>query len=245
MPEARHHQRVAVGLRLRDQLRAEIGVGAGAVDHHEALAEPARQPVGEHARQHVGAAAGGERHHDLDRARGVLVLGQRGRAEERECEQCARGAGQGAVMPFAFRFRAFLGLRAAPVNSREGTLPRLPAILRLATVDGITSKEKANPHDRLLCADQPECAENLHHAGGDGTALHRALRRRLEGRAVQAGLSEDQPEQQDPGDRRPRRSRRQALHGDRVGRDPDVSRREVRPLPAEGHWPRATRSSSG
>src|SRR5260370_25385154 len=36
---------------------------------------------------------------------------------------------------------------------------------------------------------------------------------------------------QDSRDRRSRRPRRQALHGVPVGRDPDVPRRQVRPLP--------------
>ena len=43
------------------------------------------------------------------------------------------------------------------------------------------------------------------------------------------------PNKKIPGDRRHRRPRRQALHGVRIRRDPDVSRREDRQVHAEGH----------
>ena len=58
---------------------------------------------------------------------------------------------------------------------------------------------------------------------------------RLGQRAALAGFRQAQPEQENPGDRRHRRPGRQALHGVRVRRDPDVSRREDRQVHAEGH----------
>ena len=111
----------------------------------------------------------------------------------------------------------------------------LPPRARAATVTVLSAQQRLHPDDRLLCPDQPERAEDLHHARGVRASLHRALRRRLEGRPVQARISQDQSEQQDPGDRRSRRARRQALHRVRVRRDPDVSRREDRQVHAEGH----------
>src|SRR5262245_43772278 len=65
-------------------------------------------------------------------------------------------------------------------------------------------------------------------------ALQGTFRRRLEGRAAQAGICQDQPQQQDPRDRRSRRAGRQALYRDRVRRDPDLSRREDRKVSAQG-----------
>ena len=57
--------------------------GAGTVLDDHRLAPFARQPVGDDARHHIGGAAGRERHHDLDRARRVVVrLGRSGRGAE-------------------------------------------------------------------------------------------------------------------------------------------------------------------
>src|SRR5215467_9997 len=56
----------------------------------------------------------------------------------------------------------------------------------------------------------------------------------MEGRAVQSGFHQDQSELQNSGDRRSRRPWRQALHRVRIGRDPAVSRREDRKIPAPG-----------
>ena len=51
-------------------------------------------------------------------------------------------------------------------------------------------------------------------------------------RPVQARVPRDQPEQQDPGDRRSRRARRPADLAVRIGRDPDLPGSEDRSLPA-------------
>ncbi len=90
-------------------------------------------------------------------------------------------------------------------------------------------------HDRPLCVDQPERAENLHHARRNEAALQGALRRRVEGRPVQSRFHQDQSELENSRDRRSRRPGRQALYGGRVRRDPDVPRREIRQIPAQGH----------
>ena len=49
----------------------------------------------------------------------------------------------------------------------------------------------------------------------------------LEERAVRAGLPEDQPEQQDPGDHRSRRAGRPPISVFEFGRDPDLSREKT------------------
>ena len=56
---------------------------------------------------------------------------------------------------------------------------------------------------------------------------------------------EDQPEQPDARDRRSRRPGRQTDFDLRVGRDPDLPRREDRQVPAAGNCARVTKSSSG
>ena len=55
-----------------------------------------------------------------------------------------------------------------------------------------------------------------------------------QGRAVQARVPEDQPEQPHPGDRRSRRPGRRADQHLRIRRDPDLSRREDRQILAAG-----------
>ena len=59
--------------------------------------------------------------------------------------------------------------------------------------------------------------------------------RHRRGRSVQAGIPEDQPEQQDAGDRRLRRSGRQADLDVRIRRDPALSRRQDRQVSARRH----------
>src|SRR6516164_3535491 len=118
-------------------------------------------------------------------------------------------------------------------NARVHRVDALSAANR-ESVSRKTLLAKANPHDRSLRAHQPQRAENLHHARGMRAALQGTFRRRLEGRAVQAGIWQDQPQQQDPRDRRSRWAGRQALYRDRVRRDPDLPRREDRKVSAQG-----------
>ena len=80
----RRQQRVAVGVGLGDRLGTDIAGGAGAVLDHDRLPPFPRQPVAEDARHHVGGAAGGKRHDDLDRARRI-ILRPAGRAMPPAC----------------------------------------------------------------------------------------------------------------------------------------------------------------
>ena len=72
----RHQQRVAVGIAVGDERRADVGPGAWFVDDGERLFERGGQLVGHHARQNVGVAAGRERDHDLRGRDGIVALGR-------------------------------------------------------------------------------------------------------------------------------------------------------------------------
>ena len=74
----RHQQRVAVGIAVGDEGRADVGAGAGLVDDGERLLERGGILIRHHARQDVGVAAGRERHDDLRRARWIVALGDAG-----------------------------------------------------------------------------------------------------------------------------------------------------------------------
>ena len=89
-------------------------------------------------------------------------------------------------------------------------------------------------HDRSLLRPHAERTEGPHHARGVRPAVRVHHGRHRQGRAVRTGLPEDQPQQQDTGDRRPRRPGRAADLALRIRRHPALSRREDRPLPAGG-----------
>lgn len=94
----RGHQRVAVRRRLGHHRQADAARGAGAVVDHEGLAGLGRQLLADQARDHVDAAAGGQRHHDLHGVVGVLVGGLgRGAQERRRRQQRAQGQGREAA----------------------------------------------------------------------------------------------------------------------------------------------------
>ena len=65
--------------------RAEIGVGAGAVEHDEGLAEALAEPVADQPRQQLGPAAGRERNDDLHRPDRIVL-----RAGGCERERCRK-----------------------------------------------------------------------------------------------------------------------------------------------------------
>src|SRR5262245_40310451 len=65
--DAYDQQRVAVGLGAHHREGADIGIGAGTVDDDERLTEAFRKAVADKACKELGPAAGGERHHHLDR----------------------------------------------------------------------------------------------------------------------------------------------------------------------------------
>jgi len=78
-------QRVAVGRGLRHLLGADVAARAGAVLDDHLLAEADAERLGHHARAVVGDAAGGERHHDAHRLRGILLCMQR-EAQRQACD---------------------------------------------------------------------------------------------------------------------------------------------------------------
>ena len=134
----------------------------------------------------------------------------------REGGHCGRTACPGErrslpLPPFRHSGLHSHGIRTAPIDLIDAC-PRRAGCRHCRG----TPKQKANPHDRSLCAHQPQRAESLRHARGMRAAVQGAFRRRLEGRPVQAGIFEGQSEQQDSGDRRSRRPGRQAVHRDRV-----------------------------
>ena len=71
-------ERVAVGGGVRDRFGAEIAAGAGAVLDHELLAEPLTKLLRHDAGDNVGAAAGRERHDQMDRPLGPRCRLRRG-----------------------------------------------------------------------------------------------------------------------------------------------------------------------
>ena len=116
----------------------------------------------------------------------------------------------------------------AMMQRRPLTHPLKPAICARRPSGGNASARTNS--DRSLHLDHPQRPQDLHRARGVRAALHRAPGGHRQGRAVQAGVPQDQPQQPHPRDRRPRQR-----HGaDGVGRDPDLPRRQDRQVPAEG-----------
>ena len=68
----RHQQRVAIGRRFHRGAGADRARGARLVLHHDRLTPFAVEILRDDARQHVGAAAGGERHDHLDGVVGIF-----------------------------------------------------------------------------------------------------------------------------------------------------------------------------
>src|SRR5262245_9818770 len=111
-----------------------------------------------------------------------------------------------------------------------------PAPLIIAAF--VRAQDKERTGDRPLHLAHAERPQDPHHARGDRAAVHGAPDRHPGRGPVQARLPEDQSEQQDAGDRRPRRAGRQADGARRVRRDPLLPRVEDRQVPVGGH-PRA------
>ena len=85
------HERIAVGLRQRDLVRADHAAGADAVLDIELLMQLLAQMLGGDAAERVGGAAGRERRDELDRpgrpGLGMAALGRAQKAESRQGEQ--------------------------------------------------------------------------------------------------------------------------------------------------------------
>ncbi len=86
----RRQERIAVRLRLVDELGADIAGGARAVLDDDRVPPLAREPLGHDAWHDVGRAAGRERHDDLDRARRIILRAGRRRRRERSDQRCYR-----------------------------------------------------------------------------------------------------------------------------------------------------------
>ena len=71
-PAGRHHDGVAIGRALRDLDRGCHRAGAGAVLDHERLAEAVGELLADQSPEDVGAAAGGERHDEIDLMAGII-----------------------------------------------------------------------------------------------------------------------------------------------------------------------------
>src|SRR5262249_47784940 len=106
---------IAVWFGASDLAGAEVGVGAWAVDHQEGLSQAPGESVGEEARKDVGATAGGERHDQFDRARGVSVLSGPGRGKDREC--CRDGKRLGEETAVSRRAPSHIVSRSIVFNS--------------------------------------------------------------------------------------------------------------------------------
>jgi hypothetical protein len=71
-------KRVAVGLRLRDDLGADVSGGAGTVLDDDRLTPAHRKLLGHDPRDGVRRGPGRKRHDDLDQSAGIAVLRRRG-----------------------------------------------------------------------------------------------------------------------------------------------------------------------
>ncbi|SPA49127.1 protein of unknown function [Cupriavidus taiwanensis] len=87
-------QRIAVRRGLGQEGGADAAAGTAAVVDHHGLAQLLAELVGDDARDDVGGAACGERHHQRDRLGGVAGLG--GGAERQAGGEGGRGGGQDA-----------------------------------------------------------------------------------------------------------------------------------------------------
>ena len=89
------------------------------------------------------------------------------------------------------------------------------------------ARRPPRPHPALFAA-HAQRREGVGDARGDRPALRAASGALRHQRPDDAGVPLDQPEQQDPGDPRSGRAGRKAPAAVRIGRDPDLPRREVR-----------------
>ena len=64
VPDRHHQQGMPIGIGLCRELRRDHAIGTAAVIHDGLLPPRVGEMFADHARQYVGAAAGGERHDD-------------------------------------------------------------------------------------------------------------------------------------------------------------------------------------
>ncbi|MCY1531335.1 hypothetical protein D9M68_665570 [compost metagenome] len=93
-----HHQRIAVGRRLRHEVGPDIAARARAVFHDDGLAQGTAHLLGQHAGHGVQRAAGRVRHDEAQRlGREISGLRQGRRAERQGCGQRNGALQQGAA----------------------------------------------------------------------------------------------------------------------------------------------------
>ena len=84
MGDGYDRQRVPVGRRVRRDFRADDAAGAAAVVDDDLLAQVLAQVRGDHAPDHVVAAAGRERNDEPHRLHRIVLRRRRGREREQE-----------------------------------------------------------------------------------------------------------------------------------------------------------------
>jgi hypothetical protein len=80
-------QRIAVGRRFGDEVRAYGAAGARLVLDEELPPELVRKPRRQHPRRRVGESARGERHDDAHRPRRIRLSDHRCASEQQRCRQ--------------------------------------------------------------------------------------------------------------------------------------------------------------
>ena len=125
------------------------------------------------------------------------------------------------------------GVRRPCMQGRHSEQAGCKPLRFRATEDTKLSLGKTENDHRTAHLEHAERPQDLGRAGGNGAALQGDPGEHQQGRADGAGVPRDQPEQQDSRDRRSRRPRRQARQHFRVRRDPALSRREDRQVPAQ------------
>ena len=130
--------------------------------------------------------------------------------------------------------------RARAAKRRRASIPTRSRTSSTTSRSGSTTatdratKRKGERRDRRLYLDHRQRPQGSDLPGGDRHALPAAHGRHPQRRAIQAGVHQDQSQPQDPGDHRPGRPRRKTDHAVRVGRDPDLPRRQDRAVHPEG-----------
>ena len=157
-----------------------------------------RLAVASAARCRAGAQAG------RDRRRRRAARDRRARSIT--CARCAAASACCPVpRPELFVLNAWEKFDADGRLKDELTVKQVGELLAaLARLDlAAAQRARVSAHDRSLLLADLERAQDHHHAARGGAALHDHSGELQNRRAVRAGLSGDQSEQQDPGDRRP------------------------------------------
>ena len=126
----RHQQRVAVGAGLGDRLRADDGVGAGAVVDDDLLAEVLAHLLADQPAEEIGRPARRERHDQRDLARRIGLRHERPAAEEQQRGDGADRDGRGVPRTF-FMFVVSVSCRCC-ISRRAAASPAAARAVRAA-----------------------------------------------------------------------------------------------------------------